>query len=536
MPYGLNCRHFLQASAGFTVITFSFVFFSFLQLIRGRERRSPVRWMCSGVDVARDSSFLACISGFTARYVDGSLYGPPYVLRGNACCCFSTFDLGESQVPSWSVCYRFAATETTQLVVECYGRGAGGASELVGMCLVQGSELLAASTRDSTVTLLLRDNCRTKGEISFRVSMQKLFNLTLRTSRLSLEVGSLELPTVYVKLSADGCVPWDSGSCNCCARFTFSSVKSDVSHDIAPCWSLLPLLQWRSTLTGCAGYVNGEICTADGDIFGRFSVHFPAASVAAIMDGEVNCCFCFSEPVRLSRASQATVNCVGDMTLLTDCPIAPVGWQTTTGGAFSKSGMCFNRKHRCSAPGAAGCLPRGLYLLDGVVEQHRERLARVREELTWVRKAKEEVRLRLSAVEGKGAAITSEVMTVISLKKNLEEELNACLERQQALLNELSTIQHERSATKEAFLAQSKERARELRAYLEESTSMQNVLEGIKRAQSRLRMLVASESQLDGGLQRFVREQQELAVADVGVLDQVRRLRQRYVESNLLES
>ncbi|RHW67740.1 hypothetical protein DPX39_110067700 [Trypanosoma brucei equiperdum] len=483
--------------------------------------------MPSGTDTPEDC-FLVYAWGFAARYVDTAQYGPPYFLRGNSRCCFTTFDSGPSSVLSWPVRHRFAAAKAAQLVLECYGRSGSGVNELIGVCLAQMHDLVAACAKDSVMTLHMRHGSNSKGEVSFRVGMQRLFTLTLRATRIAIEPSSLQPSLAYVKLSVNGRDEWDGGSCVCCGRGTSSSIKSELLRNNTGDRVVLPLLQWRSTLTGNAGSVDGEIYATSGGSLGHFSIVFPDAVVAALLNGESSSHFAFSAPVKAAAAGlRALFSCVGEVTVLTDCPMLTLYCGTSASPAGNVTNS-LSGVERSILQGVSGVWPSGLSLLDSVLHQQQGRLVQIRENIEWVRKSKGDIEQKLEELKCREASRNSGASIGSSMRRDIEKELHACLERRRILEDALTRVRQRRDAAKGEYLSHSKERAQELQAFLEEDAHVQRMLEDVGRTQSKLRSFVSFEDQMEERMQRFATEQQELDNFDANVLECVRQLRKSF--------
>ncbi|KAH8608021.1 hypothetical protein ERJ75_001368000 [Trypanosoma vivax] len=479
--------------------------------------------------VSSADSFLVHVSDFAVQCVDVSLYPPPYSLRGSTCCCCTSFSSGHSHVLRWPLRRRFVGTNSMQLVLECYGgvvasesdasgdtRGSRG-NELIGMCVVQMSHLMEANSSDCTVLLQLRDGPSIKGEVSFRVELQRFFTFTLRVTDIAL-VPPSALSQFALPLRVEllfGCAE-DRDSCACCGiPVSVTAGLIGVSNCPVP-----SLLQWRGTLESAATSLRGSLCDALGSVLGSFPLLLPEACVAELKAGAAGCSFSFRLPLEMV-GGLPQLSCAGNVTLLTDCLAPPTGGPLSSMPSIGGHVYGQGNSHPLETE---TCLPSGLRLMGSALQQHRETLMQVREGLARIRERKKDVEWQLEELHRQEVAIGVPGELDSVSEQEAEAELRACIELQQRLVGELAAVQERRLAATRERSSRAEERGKQVEEMLGESSSVRCVLQGARRIQEELQRRLEVEMQREMSLEIMARQQQELSSRARSVLKAFREV------------
>ncbi|EKF28423.1 hypothetical protein MOQ_007832 [Trypanosoma cruzi marinkellei] len=462
--------------------------------------------------------FLAHVSRFETCNIDSSLYPPPYVLHGrlphsNFVCCTSVVDA----TSSWSFCHTFECTgggNTAEppMVLECYGNNGG---EFVGMCAVQLSQLLeASSSGGSIVALQLRDGYFVRGEISFHATLEKLHSLDIHIPRMAIVPHSPPGASVYVELSCGYEGSDDAVS------VTSERVATEVSEWVP----LPPLLRCRVTPgTLTQDGVFGKLFSDSGERLGHFRIVVPNSVVRGITapasppeDGVSSNQFGFDVPVE-STPSGFVQRCTGNMTL--SMGVYPAVRQASAEVPFNAE-RSTETHETCR-----GALSEGLQVLSGVLEQQQQMLGTVREQLEWVRDYKATIKQRLEVLRRHSTATDS---TGVGIRSRIERELQACIMQREQLRDELAALQERRAAATEEHLLRVEEQRRLQETLEEEQAKAQFLREGVKKLQLEMQAHAKIEKERERERLRQSEEQQQLNSEDAETLVEVMRLLERH--------
>ncbi|ESS64367.1 hypothetical protein TCDM_07598 [Trypanosoma cruzi Dm28c] len=462
--------------------------------------------------------FLAHVSKFETYNIDSSLYPPPYVLHGrlphsNFVCSAS---LGNS-TPSWSFCHTFECTgggNTAEppMVLECYGNNG---EEFVGMCAVELSQLLeASSSKDSIVALQLRDGYFVRGEISFHATLEKLRSFDIHIPRMAIAPHSPPGASVYVELS---CGYEGSGGA---VSVTSERVATEV-FEWAP---LPPLLQCRVTPgTLTRDGVFGKLFSDSGERLGHFRIVVPTSVVRGITapaslskDGVSSDQFEFDVPVE-STPSGIVLRCAGNMTLSTGA--CPAACQASAEASFDAERNTETHEF------FRGALSEDLHVLSEVLEQQQQMLGTVREQLEWVRDYKATIKQRLEVLRRHSTATDS---TDVGIRSRIERELQGCIIQREQLRDELAALRKRRAAATEEHLLRVEEQRRLQETLEEEQAKAEFLREGVKKLQLEMQAHAKMEKKREQLRIRQSEEQQQLNSEDAETLIEVMRLLERH--------